>query len=92
MVFSLECFQFLPKILIFSFQLVGDLEICRGRCWISLATTGSVLLSQITDPLLQFPIIVLQWNDEIGRGSLFGRTGSTLANNRLPTKALIFYF
>ncbi len=92
MVFSLGCFPLLPKNLAFSFQLVGDLEICRGRCWNSLATTESVLWSQISDQLPQIPIIVLQWNDEIGRGSLFGRTGLTLANRRLLTKALIFRF
>ena len=92
MVFSLGCFQLLPQILIFSFQLVGDLEICRGRCWISLATTGAVLLSQISNQLPKFPILVLQWNDGIGRGSHFGRTGLTLANHRLLTKALIFRF
>ena len=31
MVFSLGCFQLLPQIQVFSFQLVGDLEIWRGR-------------------------------------------------------------
>ncbi len=92
MVFSLGCFQLLPQILVFPFQLVGDLEIYRGRCGISLATTGAVLLSQISDQLSQFPIFVLQWNDEIGRGSLFGRTGLTLTTHRPLTKAMIFRF
>ena len=31
-VFSLGCFKLLPQILIFTFQLVGGLEICRERC------------------------------------------------------------
>ena len=73
----------------FSFQLVGGLEISRGRCEIISATTGTVLLSQISDPLPQFAIFVLQWNDGIGRGSLFGLTGLILANHRLLTKAPI---
>ena len=49
-------------------------------------------MSQISDQLPQFPIIVLQLNDGIGRGSLFGRTGLTLDNHWLLTKAPIFRF
>ena len=45
MFFSLGCFQLLPQILIFPFQLVDDLWISRRRYGIGLATTGSVLLT-----------------------------------------------